>query len=225
MDLSKSKDFFDPTKITEEINIIGCGSIGSVLAELLVRTGIKTTINLFDFDIVEPHNMTNQLFYSEDIGRLKVEAVRDNMIRINPDLKRYINIYSKGWDGEMLKGYIFLAADSMKVRNKIAKDNKYNPYILFMCDFRTRLTDAQHYAANWKNEEQKDTFIASMDFSDSEALEATPTSACGTTLSVAPTIRDIVGKGVANWMNFIIDNNKIKNVILSDAFSFVVDTF
>lgn len=222
MDLTKSRSFFDPNNVKEEINIIGCGSIGSTLAELIVRSGIETQINLFDFDRVEPHNLVNQLFYKDDIGKLKTEAVKENILRINPNLK--VKTFDKGWSGEMLQGYVFLCADSMEVRNKIAKGNRKNPFIKMMCDFRTRLTDAQHFAADWSDSKQVDNFISSMDFTDEEGKVATPQSACGTDLSVAPTIRQIVGCGVANWMNFVLDSKKIKNIILYDAFNFVIDT-
>ena len=37
MDLSKSYDFFQPSMTDGRIHIIGCGSVGSALAELLVR--------------------------------------------------------------------------------------------------------------------------------------------------------------------------------------------
>ena len=221
MDLTKSRSFFNPNNIKDEINIIGCGSIGSTLAELIVRSGIETTINLFDFDVVEPHNLVNQLFYKDDIGKLKTEAVKENILKINPDLK--VKTFNKGWNGEMLRGYVFLCADSMKVRNEIAKGNKQNPFVLMMCDFRTRLTDAQHYAADWSDSKQVNNFISSMNFSDEEGKEATPQSACGTDLSVAPTIRQIVACGVANWMNFVLDRKKIKNIIIYDAFNFLID--
>lgn len=223
MDLAKSRDFFNPQGIKTPINIIGCGSIGSTLAELIARTGIETQINLYDFDTVEQHNLVNQLFYNDDIGKLKVEAVKETLLRVNPNLK--VNIFKNGWDGEALQGHVFLAVDSMEIRNRIAKSNKSNPYIEFMCDFRTRLTDAQHYAANWKDKEQVKNFIASMDFSDEEAKEATPQSACGTDLSVAPTIRQIVACGVANWMNFVLNKENIKNLIIYDAFNFVIESF
>lgn len=58
MDLSKVSGFFDPKQVKGVCNIIGAGSVGSVVAELLVRNGI-TAINLFDDDIIEPHNLGN----------------------------------------------------------------------------------------------------------------------------------------------------------------------
>ena len=93
-----------------------------------------------------------------------------------------------------------------------------------MFDFRTRLTDAQHYAADWSDYKQKKNFLASMDFSHEEAAEETPVSACNVTLSVAPTVWVICSLGVANFMNFW-NGKPIKKLILADAYSFMFDAF
>ena len=37
MNLVKSQDYFDPIKVTNRCHIIGCGSVGSTVAELLIR--------------------------------------------------------------------------------------------------------------------------------------------------------------------------------------------
>ena len=45
MDLSKSYDFFQPEKDDARIHIVGCGSVGSTIAENLARCGVtKMTI-------------------------------------------------------------------------------------------------------------------------------------------------------------------------------------
>jgi hypothetical protein len=93
-----------------------------------------------------------------------------------------------------------------------------------MFDFRTRLTDAQHYASDWSDMRMVDDFIRSMDFTHEEAVAETPVSACNVTLSVAPTVRTICALGVANFVNFI-KGEKLKKFIQIDAFSFVLDAF
>jgi hypothetical protein len=51
-----------------------------------------------------------------------------------------------------------------------------------------------------------------------------PVSACGTALNVIPTVRLITAVGISNWMNFVKEN-KIKKVILIDAFRYTIDAF
>lgn len=212
MDLSKSYDFFQPSMVDGQIHIIGCGSVGSTLAELLVRYGVKN-LTLYDFDVVEPKNVVNQMFTSSDIGKEKVTALADHLLDINPDLAGSIRIADKGYTNQKLSGYVFLCVDNIDLRREIAENNRSNPFIKAMFDFRTRLTDAQHYAADWSNEKQKDAFIASMQFSHEEAAQETPMSACRVTLGVAATVRMIVTCGVVNFIDFV-KKKQIKKTIL-----------
>lgn len=218
MDLSKSYDFFKPDMLKERVHIIGCGAIGSTLAENLARFGI-TKITLYDFDYVEPHNIANQMFTAKDIGKLKVEAVAEMIAAINPELGDDLKIVPKGYVGQKLSGYVFLCVDNIDLRREIATACKGNLSIKGVFDFRMRLTDAQHYAADWRDMKSVNAFLNSMEFSHDEAKEATPVSACNITLSVCPTVRIIVASGVANFINFV-KGGKLKKQILIDAFSF-----
>lgn len=221
MDLSKSYEFFQPEMCRERIHIIGCGSVGSTVAELLARFGL-TNISLYDFDVVEPHNIVNQMFTQEDIHKRKVDAVSEMICRINPAAAENLKIYPDGWTGQKLSGYVFLCVDNIDLRRRIAQENLWNTNIKAMFDFRTRLTDAQHYAADWMDPKHKEIFLSSMDFSHEEAMEATPVSACHVALSVAPTVRMVCNVGVTNFINFVKDHT-LHKMILVDAFGFLLD--
>ncbi len=218
MDLTKSHEFFQPEKCPSRIHIIGCGSVGSTVAELLVRFGL-TRLSLYDFDVVESKNLANQLYGFRDIGRPKVEALQDILSCINPEVPLDTKLFPSGWEGQRLSGYVFLCADDMRVRRRIVEDNLYNPEIRAMFDFRTRLTDAQHYAADWSSLKARQNFLRSMQFSNEEAKQATPVSACNVPLSVAPTIRVICSYGVANFINFAKGGSLVP-FLVADAFSF-----
>ena len=223
LDLSKSYDFFRPEICLERIHIIGCGSVGSTVAELLVRFGL-TKMTLYDFDTVKPHNLANQIFRQEHIGKLKTEALADILGEINPETKDIVTVEPKGYLEQRLSGYVFLCIDNIELRKKISVANKNNPYIKAMFDYRTRLTDAQHYAADWSDLKMVMDFINSMDFTHEEAREQTPVSACNVALSVAPTVRTICSLGVTNYINFV-KGGVLKKLILVDAFSYTLDAF
>lgn len=223
MDLSKSYEFFQPEMCKERIHIIGCGAIGSTVAENLVRFGL-TKLTLYDFDHVEAHNIANQMFRQIDIGKTKVEALAEMLCDINPDVKNDIKLVTKGYVGQKLSGYVFLCVDNIDLRREIATACKDNPYVKAMFDFRMRLVDAQHYAADWKNKKMVEDFLNSMAFSHEEAKAETPVSACNITLSVVPTVRAIVAYGVSNFINFAKGGN-IRKLILVDAFGHTVDAF
>jgi molybdopterin/thiamine biosynthesis adenylyltransferase len=221
MDLVKHLEFFDPINdLKGAIHIIGVGAIGSTVAEMLARTGVPR-LYLYDFDEVSPHNITNQMFFADQIKKPKLEAIAETLQRINPDIE--LKLFPKGYIGQNLSGYVFLCVDNIDLRRKITEDNMGNENIKAMFDFRMRLTDAQHYAADWADEKLKQIFLDSMQFTSSEAKAATPTNACGSTLNIIPTVRIVVSCGIANFINFIKEK-PIKKCILIDAFNFMTDT-
>lgn len=218
MDLSKSYEFFQPEKDNARIHIIGCGSVGSTIAENLARCGI-TKMTLWDFDRVEPHNICNQMFRQQDVGKLKVEALKDILTDINPDIVDELEMKPDGWQGKMLSGYIFLAVDSIELRRKFVEQHMDSPYVKAVFDFRTLLESAQHYAADWEDYKMKQDLLKSMQFSHEEAKVETPVSACGVTLGVATTVRLVCALGVDNYINFV-KGKGIKKLILIDGFAF-----
>jgi molybdopterin/thiamine biosynthesis adenylyltransferase len=223
LNLTKSYEFFKPESCAERIHIIGCGSVGSTVAELLVRFGL-TKLTLYDFDTVEPQNLANQMFRQEHIGMPKVDALTMLLVEINPEIAGSIKLAWDGYVNQQLSGYVFLCVDNIDIRREIATAHKNNPYIKAMFDFRTRLTDAQHYAADWSDMKMADDFLRSMNFTHEEAKEETPVSACNVTLSVAPTVRIISALGVANFINFA-KGGELKKFIQMDAFNFILDVF
>ena len=223
MDLSKSYEFFAPEKYNTRIHIIGCGSVGSTLAENLVRCGL-TKITLWDFDKVEAHNIVNQIFRQQDVGKLKAEALKDILMDINPEVKDTIEVKTDGWQGKLLSGYIFLCVDSIDLRREFVEKHMNSPTVKAVFDFRTSLESAQHYAADWNDIDMKKNLLSSMQFSHDEAAEETPVSACGVTLGVATTVRLICALGVNNFINFV-KGNGIKKFVMIDGFNYILDAF
>lgn len=222
MDLTKSIEYFDPVKVRGKCHIIGCGSVGSTVAENLARLGV-TDFVLYDFDVVEPHNLANQMFVQSDIKTPKVEAVKKIICAINPEAESTISIQPGGYTDQKLNGYVFLAVDNIDLRREICQKNRMNKAIKAVFDFRTRLEDAQHYAANWGDMAQVDNLIKSMAFSHDEAHDATPVTACGTELGVAPTVRVICALGVTNFMN-LIRGGELQKIVVCNPFTMDIMT-
>lgn len=55
--------------------IVGCGGVGSNLAQILVKLCADDIIHLFDGDTVEEKNLDRQFFSDDDIGCNKAEAL------------------------------------------------------------------------------------------------------------------------------------------------------
>lgn len=223
MDLSKSYDYFKPESVEERIHIVGCGSVGSTLAENLARVGL-TRFTLWDFDEVEPHNIVNQMFTQEHIGKPKVEALKEIILSINPEAADDIQVEPKGWRGKMMSGYIFLAVDNIELRKKIVERHMDSPYVKAVFDFRTLLESGQHYAADWADSKMKKILLDTMQFTHEEAKQEEPVSACGVVLGVNTTVRLICGMGVNNFLNFVRGQGLWKMVNF-DGFHGVLDCF
>ena len=223
MDLSKSYDYFKPETVEERIHIVGCGSVGSTLAENLARVGL-TKFTLWDFDEVEPHNIVNQMFTQEHIGKPKVEALKEIILSINPEAADDIQVEPKGWRGKMMSGYIFLAVDNIELRKKIVERHMDSPYVKAVFDFRTLLESGQHYAADWADSKMKKILLDTMQFTHEEAKQEEPVSACGVVLGVNTTVRLICGMGVNNFLNFVRGQGLWKMVNF-DGFHGVLDCF
>ena len=223
MDLTKSMEYFNPNQVQKHIHIIGCGSVGSTVAENLVRCGI-TKLVLWDFDTVEEHNLVNQMFRACDVGKNKAEALLDILCEINPDVRHTTKLRTAGWKDENLGGYVFLCVDSIDLRRKIVEQHLNNPLVDAVFDFRTRLEEAQHFAARWSEEPQRNKLLSTMQFTDEEADADTPVSACGVALGVVTTVRLICAYGVSNFIN-LVKGEPIANYISADAFKFGIMKF
>ncbi len=80
----------NPPGVTEKLRkksvfIAGAGGLGSNVAVSLARAGIGS-ITIADFDKVESSNLNRQQFFRDQIGMKKVDALRMNLSRINPEM-------------------------------------------------------------------------------------------------------------------------------------------
>jgi molybdopterin-synthase adenylyltransferase len=70
-----------------KICVVGVGGIGNPVVTQLVAMGIGK-IKIVDRDVIEISNLHRQHIYTEaDIGRVKVEAAKDRLIQINPNVE------------------------------------------------------------------------------------------------------------------------------------------
>lgn len=100
-----------PKEITHVV-VGGSGGIGSWLTLLLARAGYVPII--YDFDIVEEHNIGGQLFSMKHIDKPKVLAVSEVVkdfanVDIFPNNEKYVK-------GSMSHHYVFSGFDNMQAR-------------------------------------------------------------------------------------------------------------
>ncbi|MHC4605816.1 MAG: HesA/MoeB/ThiF family protein [Planctomycetota bacterium] len=71
------------------VTLVGCGGLGSVIADHLVRAGVGF-LRICDADRVETKNLHSQLLYDRDDAREnrpKAEAARARLAKVNPDVE------------------------------------------------------------------------------------------------------------------------------------------
>lgn len=67
------------------VGIIGAGGLGSNVAFMLVRSGVRH-LALIDHDRVDASNLNRQAFVPEDIGSPKVAALARHLLHLEPNL-------------------------------------------------------------------------------------------------------------------------------------------
>ena len=154
-------------------HILGCGAIGSSTAIQLARMGAET-FYLYDFDKVEEPNIGVSQYTYKDIGKPKVDALKEIIL----DISKFAEVTSHnskfdGYDSED-KDIVILGFDSMASRweaiDIIVKIMKAKPFCLI--DGRMGAEHYQQYTFNnltlgnykkhWYSDDQGDPEPCSM---------------------------------------------------------------
>ena len=117
IDPLRHMDVFSPDAFgNRRIDVIGAGATGSKVVLELAKLGI-TNIHVWDFDKVESHNIANQVFGIKDIGKYKVKALKDIVLR---QTGAEITTHQERVDGSQILGdIVFLLTDTMSSRKEI----------------------------------------------------------------------------------------------------------
>ena len=68
------------------VGLAGAGGLGSNCALNLVRVGFKK-LTIVDFHVVTPSNLDRQFYFLDQVGMTKTEALKTNLLRVNPNLE------------------------------------------------------------------------------------------------------------------------------------------
>jgi len=207
LDLTRHLELIDPHYFEEPITILGAGATGSWLALSLAKLGL-TNITVYDFDVVESHNIPNQVYSISQIGQPKVNALYD-IIYNTTGTK--INVKNEKYTNQRLTGIVFLMVDSMAERKRIWETSiKLKSQIKLMIEPRMGLDVGRIYNVNPLDMEQIRRYEETL-YSDDVA----EVSACGASMTVITTALGIAswcGRSLINWHN----KEELDNEILID---------
>lgn len=190
------------------IDIIGAGAIGSHITYLCAKMGCSK-IRVFDYDSIEPHNVSNQIFRKKDVGRLKVEALRE-IVQDFTDC----NITSVAEKITPDSSYepreiVFLAIDSMTGRKEIYETFLKRSLAKWMIESRMGRESSMVYTIRPALPSHSKGWLAWW-YPD----EAAETSVCGSSFSVAYIAADVaatcVGQMVLATRGDVVANSIIK---------------
>ena len=147
MDFSRHILHFNPQLFKDRIDVIGAGAVGSKIALELAKLGITTPIHVWDGDVVEAHNLPNQAFYLEDIGKPKVEAIAEHVLLATGTVlhthKQFLT------EPTRLGRVVFLAVDTMEHRKKIFEASLKNKFSTeFVIETRMGIEELRIYGFN-----------------------------------------------------------------------------
>lgn len=112
--------------------VIGAGGIGSPTVLALAKMGVSQ-ITVYDDDKVEDHNLPNQYYRKSDVGKYKVDALKEIIsefanIDIVPKAERYLD--------QPLSGIIVSGVDSMSSRKTIWEKMKFDSSVIIYIEAR-----------------------------------------------------------------------------------------
>ena len=108
----------------DELTIIGAGGVGSALVMNAAIMGFKC-IHIWDFDMMEKHNLSTTTYPEEYLGLPKVEAAQQQAVLYNKTVKIYP--HNEKWvQGKYLSPNVMMAPDNMEVRYAVYLDWYHN---------------------------------------------------------------------------------------------------
>ena len=191
---TRSQDIADLRSV--EFHIVGCGAIGSSVAVQLARLGANC-FNLYDFDKVGIENVGVSQYIDKDVGKHKVDALRNHLWSIDKYIDSNITIGKfEHYEGNK-DGILILGLDSMKARMDIVE-------LLAQCPDKPKIVidgrmGAEHYQQYiYKNitlAQYKKNWYSDED-SDSEPCTRKATSYCSNMSGsfISNSIKNIVMK-------------------------------
>ena len=152
-------DIIDPERLaSQSITIIGTGAIGSFTSLLLAKMGAHT-LQLFDPDTVELHNLPNQMFPAASIGKPKADETK-RLIEVFEGVE--VDAHPVAYVDQDVEGIVILAVDSIEARRQVFRQVRFSPKVDLLIDGRMGAEVAQLYALDPKAPSQVRAYADSL---------------------------------------------------------------
>lgn len=166
IDYTRQSGLISNSQMEIPVVLIGAGGIGSPLALILSKMGIPR-ITVFDDDKVEAHNLPNQMYRKKDLGKLKVDALKE-ICEDYSDVE-FTAIPTRFDHNIREKSIVVSGVDSMKSRHEIWQKIKLNPAVIMYIDARMGKEMVKIYRVNPTDIKSVKEYEATL-HSDEEAI-------------------------------------------------------
>lgn len=209
--ISRHANIFRPDMLKDKpIHIIGCGATGSNIALNLVKLGVPT-LHLYDMDVVEDHNLANQMFLPKHIGCYKSESLAEFLCQFRTNESTEIfphveKVSSENAKNLIERGIVFCITDTMSSRKEIFENLiMANPAISQYIETRMALDSMRAYQIRPSNYIHCEKYNETI-YDDTDTVE----SACGTTQTAFPTASCLASIAVWFMLSQLKGNNKYR---------------
>lgn len=215
IDAQRHLSVFDPDAFGgKNVDVIGVGATGSKVVLSLAKLGIQK-IRVWDPDVVEKHNVGNQAFGADDVGRKKVVALQEMVFR---QTGLALEARAEYVDGtQELSPIVFLLTDTMSSRKQIWEGSvRFKSRVKLMVETRLGADMTYIYSINpcaspevrgWESTLCEDAKVER--------------SACGSKISVGPSAGILAEKAVWQLIRWFAIENGHDDVLNHE----IVETF
>jgi molybdopterin/thiamine biosynthesis adenylyltransferase len=193
IDFWRSAGILSPEKaLNTRVVVVGVGGIGSPTVMALAKMGIGN-IQIWDHDIVNTHNIPNQMYFPEHLGGNKAEIMAEFATKLGAEVDARVEEFTD----QDLSGIVIVSVDSMKARRKIWRKAKYNSDVSLFIDARMGGEMGMIFAINSCHFPEVKYYESTL-YSDEEASElpCTARAIIYNTFGIAAMISSIVSKKI-----------------------------
>ena len=121
-----------------KIIVYGIGGVGSFAVEGLIRAGVENIV-IVDNDVISPSNLNRQIHATiPNIGKLKIECMKERILSINPNVKveAYIPDDIQGGEETLIDNtitYVVDAVDTVTTKLRLIKRAKEQNIPIISC--------------------------------------------------------------------------------------------
>jgi len=195
---------FNPEKYeNKSVSIVGVGSIGSFTAIVLAKMGIST-LNVYDDDTIENHNIPNQFYMKKQIGQKKTSALKTIVTEFS-DAKIFCGgkVTTKT---TLMSDIIIACTDSMESRKLAYKNSKLANYFI---DARMSGNTYRIYTLDLTNKKDREDYEKTL-YSDKNSDKGLCTEK-----TIVYNVSEIAGK-IGNQVRKLLNGEKYSHCIIYD---------